>query len=166
MLINRKLLGLCLVVISLPSMAQMMTVTEATLLQSEILRAELNQRLTNAGGKGKNTATNEIESSSPASTVKEDAPEELPKYIGVYGIGQHLKGEFIIQGSLINLEPSVNNVISGWRLERLSKTNAVLSKIVNNRVEKRVTVHRSAASSAYISAPIEASEDKRIPSVQ
>lgn len=134
-------------VIATPSIAQLLTVSEATLKQSEIARAELDSRLADirnksgAPGGVQASAQSTAQPAARAPSIAEKDADEVLSLVSVYGIGTKLKADFLFRGAVITLEAGGATEAAGWRVEKLTKTEAVLVKMAKNRVIKRSTVY-------------------------
>lgn len=143
---NKVLMLFTAIGFAIPVSAQMMTVTEATLKQSEIARAEFDARLEDARGKSNSAGKAPLHvERTPTKLVDQDA-EGLLSLISVYGVGHKLKADFLFRGAVVTLEAGGNNEAAGWRVEKLTQTDAVLVRMENNKVTKRNTVYLSPAS--------------------
>lgn len=115
--------------------AQMMTITEKSLKQSEIARAEMESRLSQIRKKDEA----KILPINPLLTSKN--ADEILNLISVYGVGEKLKADFQFQGGIVTLEPNGATEAAGWNVEKLTPTEAVLIKRNGKKVVKRSTLY-------------------------
>lgn len=151
MLGNRKglIFGLFVVGVSPVAMGQMMTITEATLKQSDIARVELDAKLEEAKKKITGMSGNSLAPVAPVVPAYSEKPaDEVLSLISVYGVGHKLKADFIFRGAVITLEPGGVTKAAGWGVEKLTATEAVLTKHAGKQVVKRNTVYLSAVSAS------------------
>ena len=141
---RNKVVGFSMVCMLFPAAAQMMTVTEVTLKQSEIARAELDSRLSDIRNKNNFTNTAPVAVRTAPTLADKDADEVL-SLVSVYGVGTNLKADFLFRGTVVTLEAGGKTEAAGWRVEKLSQTEAVLVRVNKGKVIKRNTVYLSSA---------------------
>lgn len=138
MLANKPLLMAGLLASLLTSaQAEPMTVGEATRMQSEIARAELNVRLEET--RKKLTAA----LPAPVIVTEQKEADEVLTLLNVYGIGGKLRGDFLFRGAVVTLSPGGKVGAVGWMLESLTPTQAVMVKRDGKVVVRRSTLYLS-----------------------
>ncbi len=145
---NQKLMVIaCLLALS-PVLvsAQVMTVTERTLKQSEIARAKMDADLAEARKRALGETSQPTVAAAPKITEKN--ADDVLTLVSVYGVGDKLKADFLFQGAIITLEPGGKTKAAGWSVEKLTPTQAVMVKYVGKAVARRESVYLAAAQAA------------------
>ena len=144
---NQKLSVIaCLLALSpVLSSAQVMTVTERTLKQSEIARAKMDADLAEAK---KRALGESSQPTAAAPKITEKSADDVLSLISVYGVGKNLKADFLFQGAIITLEPGSKTKAAGWSVESLTPTQAVMVKYIGKTVARRESVYLAAAQAA------------------
>lgn len=133
---NRTLLAITLLASLTCASAQMMTITEKTLRQSEIARAEMELRLAQI------KKTDDAARNVPVNpTLTSKTADEVLRLISVYGVNNKLKADFAFQGGVVTLEPQGSTSAAGWVVEKLTATEATLVKMSGKKVVRRNTVY-------------------------
>lgn len=125
--------------------AQVMTVTERTLKQSEIARAKMDADLAEAR---KRALGETSQPTAAAPKITDKNADDVLSLISVYGVGDNLKADFLFQGAIITLEPGGKTKAAGWSVEKLTPTQAVMVKYIGKTVARRESVYLAAAQAA------------------
>lgn len=136
MLANKITLALILAGLAGGASAAALTVGEATQMQSEITRAELNVRLEETKKK-----LGSAMPAPPAVVAEAKEADELLSLISVYGVGKNLKADFLFRGAIVTLAVGGAVGAVGWTLESLTPTQAVLVKKDGKVVTRRSTLY-------------------------